>query len=218
MTTLFINVFHCSLLIIYSISIASTQESSDNANNDESTQRYPTTTTTQRYSTTTTTPWYPTTTTNTWYPTTRTTTRYPTSTTTTTVPAGVCPDDWIESLEGCFLFQYTGEVGGVVGGFWRSVGFLERLTWREAQDVCEGLGGYLAEIRSEEQQTFLVRLLSLKLIIRGLAIIFSYAGKYRHARGGVHWLQVLVHWSHRLRSWGKVVSFPMINLHTIHHS
>ena len=63
------------------------------------------------------TPWYPTTTTNTWYPTTRTTTWYPTSTTATTVPAGVCPDDWIESLEGCFLFQYTGEVGGVARVF-----------------------------------------------------------------------------------------------------
>ena len=39
-----------------------------------------------------------------------------------------------------------------------SVGLLESLTWREAQDMCEGLGGYLAEIKSEEQQTFLVGL------------------------------------------------------------
>ena len=28
--------------------------------------------------------------------------------------------------------------------------------------MCEGLGGYLAEIRSEEQQTFLVGLLALR--------------------------------------------------------
>merc|ERR1719450_1789111 len=60
-------------------------------------------------------------------------------TTTTKVPAGECPGDWIESLEGCFLFHYT----------------LERITWREAQMVCEDLGGYLAEVRAEDQQTFL---------------------------------------------------------------
>ena len=30
------------------------------------------------------------------------------------------------------------------------------MTWREAQEECERLGGYLAEIGSEEEQTFLV--------------------------------------------------------------
>ena len=33
------------------------------------------------------------------------------------------------------------------------------MTWREAQEECERLGGYLAEIGSEEEQTFLVRYL-----------------------------------------------------------
>ena len=120
----------------------------------------PTTTTTTRYPTTTTR--YPTTTTR--YPT--TTTRYPTTTTggtTTTVPPGVCPDDWIESLEGCFLFHYTGWRWTVdISVFSRSLGLIENLTWREAQAVCEDLGGYLAEIRSQDQQTFMVEILSPK--------------------------------------------------------
>ena len=30
------------------------------------------------------------------------------------------------------------------------------MSWREAQTVCETQGGYLAEIKSEEQQIFLV--------------------------------------------------------------
>jgi len=50
----------------------------------------------------------------------------------------MCPDTWIESLEGCFLFHYT-----------------ESVSWREGQALCEGLGGYLAEIKSEEQQSLL---------------------------------------------------------------
>lgn len=34
---------------------------------------------------------------------------------------------------------------------------LDRLSWREGQVVCESLGGYLAEIVSQEQQTLVVR-------------------------------------------------------------
>jgi hypothetical protein len=30
------------------------------------------------------------------------------------------------------------------------------LSWREGQEECERLGGYLAEIKTEEQQNFLV--------------------------------------------------------------
>ena len=30
--------------------------------------------------------------------------------TTTSYPAGLCPDGWIESMEGCFLFQHEGDV------------------------------------------------------------------------------------------------------------
>ena len=75
----------------------------------------------------------------------------------------------------------------------------ETMSWRKGQEVCETLGGYLAEIKTEEQQTFLVGILAL-LQYKVAAIMFSSAGKYRHARGGVHRLQVLVHWAHRLRS------------------
>ena len=31
------------------------------------------------------------------------------------------------------------------------------LTWRQGQEECERLGGYLAEIKTQEQQDFLVR-------------------------------------------------------------
>ena len=31
------------------------------------------------------------------------------------------------------------------------------LTWRQGQEECEKLGGYLAEIKTEMQQAFLVR-------------------------------------------------------------
>ena len=30
------------------------------------------------------------------------------------------------------------------------------ISWREGQDVCESHGGYLAEVKTEDQQTFLV--------------------------------------------------------------
>ena len=36
------------------------------------------------------------------------------------------------------------------------------LTWREGQELCENLGGHLAEIKSEEQNTFLVSLAMLE--------------------------------------------------------
>ena len=32
----------------------------------------------------------------------------------------------------------------------------DTMSWREGQNACETLGGYLAEIKTEEQQTFLV--------------------------------------------------------------
>ena len=36
------------------------------------------------------------------------------------------------------------------------------LTWREGQELCENLGGHLAEIKSEEQNIFLVSLAMLE--------------------------------------------------------
>ena len=35
--------------------------------------------------------------------------------------------------------------------------WLEMISWWEAEDVCESHGGYLAEVKTEDQQTFLVR-------------------------------------------------------------
>ena len=44
---------------------------------------------------------------------------------------------------------------------------LENLTWREAQGVCEDLGGYLAEIKSQEIQTLMVDILYYSDVIVG---------------------------------------------------
>jgi hypothetical protein len=51
-----------------------------------------------------------------------------------------CPAGWIISVEGCFLFEYT-----------------KAVTWRDAQEVCESSGGFLAEVKTEEQAMLLVR-------------------------------------------------------------
>jgi len=50
-----------------------------------------------------------------------------------------CPDGWIDGSQlGCFYFHSEEN----------------KLSWVEAQAVCEGLGGYLAEIKSQEQNNF----------------------------------------------------------------
>merc|ERR1712110_341174 len=67
----------------------------------------------------------------------------------TTIPApapGSCPDGWIEAIEGCFLFHHTAS----------------GLSWRQGQEECERLGGYLAEIKSQDQQDFLKSLAMLE--------------------------------------------------------
>ena len=51
-----------------------------------------------------------------------------------------CPSGWVESVEGCFLLDYS-----------------RQTSWREAQDLCESRGGYLAESKTQAQQIFLVR-------------------------------------------------------------
>jgi len=86
-----------------------------------------------------------------------TSTQHPYSTTTenptTASPGGDCPDGWIESLEGCFLFHHTANI----------------MTWREAQEECEKLGGFLAEIGSQEEQTFLMSIATLEEELIGTA-------------------------------------------------
>ena len=82
-----------------------------------------------------------------------TTTWYPTS---TTPPQDGCPVGWVQSSEGCFLFHHTGN--NILRG-WHDVRMIAAtgLTWRQGQEECERLGGFLAEIKTEEQQAFLVR-------------------------------------------------------------
>merc|ERR1719481_1096470 len=72
---------------------------------------------------------------------------------TTASPGGECPEGWIESLEGCFLFHNSAN----------------SMTWREGQEECEILGGYLAEIGSEEEQTFLASIATLEEELIGTA-------------------------------------------------
>ena len=59
-----------------------------------------------------------------------------------------CPPGWVNSVEGCFLFEHTVAV-----------------TWRDAQEECERLGGFLAEVKTQEQALLLVR---RKIIIKYL--------------------------------------------------
>merc|ERR1712240_327418 len=93
-------------------------------------------------------PWYSTT--RPWWSTTwdpYTTTRSPYSTTrspwdtttrpwqtTTAYPKEGCPEGWVNSIEGCFLFYYH-----------------KYVNWHEAQYECEKVGGFLAEPKTQQQ-------------------------------------------------------------------
>ena len=52
-----------------------------------------------------------------------------------------CPNGWISSPHGCFLFPID----------------VEPKTWNESVEYCQGLGGYLAEVLDDETQRFLVK-------------------------------------------------------------
>ena len=52
-----------------------------------------------------------------------------------------CPDGWARLATGCYLF------GNVTGG----------ATWDESEEMCAEFGGYLAEIKTEEEQEALGR-------------------------------------------------------------
>ena len=43
----------------------------------------------------------------------------------------------------------------------------ESLSWREGQALCESLGGYLAEIKTEEQQTLVQSIARLEEELAG---------------------------------------------------
>ena len=71
---------------------------------------------------------------------TNTTTSGP-ATTTTEAPPGICPEGWIDAdFLGCFYFDFS----------------QINLSWEEAMDSCDRMGGYLAEIKTEEQADFIV--------------------------------------------------------------
>ena len=72
-----------------------------------------------------------------------------------------CPVGWVQSTEGCFLFHHTGTYVLIIqkrikDRIFSAIG----LTWRQGQEECERLGGYLAEIKTREQQDFLVKIQS----------------------------------------------------------
>ena len=55
------------------------------------------------------------------------------------------------------------------------------LTWRQGQEECEKLGGYLAEIKSEKQQAFLV---SFKILFMGYYLDNCYFEDEHSQPGG----------------------------------
>ena len=66
-------------------------------------------------------------------------------TTSTTESTTKCPDGWMDGGHlGCFYFHYEEN----------------KVNWVEAQAACELLGGYLAEIKTEEQNNFVVSFIS----------------------------------------------------------
>ena len=78
----------------------------------------------------------------------------------TTLPPFICPEGWVDSKTGCFKLLHT-EVE-------KKSNFLRKLSFQvvnrhEALVACENIGGYLAEPKSPEQASFLVRYSPLKL-------------------------------------------------------
>lgn len=66
-----------------------------------------------------------------------------------------CPEDWINAgYLGCFYFDNT-EIN-------------RHLTWVEAMDSCSSIGGFLAEVITEEQADFLKSLATLEQSLTGI--------------------------------------------------
>merc|ERR1719470_140323 len=76
----------------------------------------------------------------------------------TEAPLGTCPDGWINAdYLGCFFFDNSKPD--------------RHLNWLEAMDACDNLGGYLAEIQSEEQANFIA---SIALVEESLTGVDSW--------------------------------------------
>merc|ERR1712034_136104 len=73
-------------------------------------------------------------------------------------PEGVCPDGWIDADRlGCFYFDNNQPE--------------QHLSWVEAMDVCDGVGGYLVEVKTEEQATFIA---SIAEVVESLTGVDSW--------------------------------------------
>merc|ERR1712013_863623 len=116
------------------------------------TTRPPTTTrprTTNRPPTTTS-PSYPATTTRPSY---STATTWKPQTTTTEAPEGVCPNGWFNAHQlGCYYFDYVDE----------------EISWVEAMDICDRMGGYLAEIQTQEQADLIASIAMVEESLTGV--------------------------------------------------
>ena len=83
------------------------------------------------------------------------TTARPTTNPTTAPNPDGCPVGWVQSTEGCFLFHHTGITLMLKRRIKVRMLLAIGLTWRQGQEECEKLGGYLAEVKSQMQQDFL---------------------------------------------------------------
>merc|ERR1719513_391649 len=74
-------------------------------------------------------------------------------TTTTEAPEGVCPDGWFNAHRlGCYYFDYVDE----------------EISWVEAMDICDRMGGYLAEIQTQEQAELIASIAMVEESLTGV--------------------------------------------------
>merc|ERR1711892_1598756 len=71
-------------------------------------------------------------------------------------PTDTCPDGWFNAANlGCFYFDNSRPD--------------RRLTWVEAMDVCDNMGGYLAEIQTQEQADFIASIAMVEENLTGVS-------------------------------------------------
>jgi len=74
----------------------------------------------------------------------------------TDAPTDTCPDGWFNAAHlGCFYFANSRPD--------------RRLTWVEAMDVCDNMGGYLAEIQTQEQADFIASIAMVEESLTGVS-------------------------------------------------
>merc|ERR1711892_433748 len=71
-------------------------------------------------------------------------------------PTDPCPDGWFNAANlGCFYFDNSRPD--------------RHLTWVEAMDVCDNMGGYLAEIQTQEQADFIASIAMVEESLTGVS-------------------------------------------------